>query len=165
MRLLCPILVFWRLILAPRSIRIRFYVKKKGQMEFKSFPRNHKQDLSQKRFHRMHSSSFFGWICCGFPKKLNFFHFQKKKGHFRFWNNSVLFLQRISSPQISLKYTPNFFGYDLKKLRIISFFMGKNIFSILSVFQGFLVTYFSVKLRFKKFIYPILIIFFYFESA
>ena len=37
--------------------------------------------------------------------------------------------------------------------------MGKNIFSILSVFQGFLVAYFSVKLRFKIFIYPILIIF------
>ena len=32
--------------------------------------------------------------------------------------------------------------------------MGKNIFSILSVFQGFLVAYFSVKLRFKIFIYP-----------
>ena len=43
--------------------------------------------------------------------------------------------------------------------------MGKNIFSILSVFQGFLVAYFSVKLRFKIFIYPILIIFFCFEWA
>jgi len=37
--------------------------------------------------------------------------------------------------------------------------MGKNMFSILSVFQGFLAAYFRVKLRFKIFIYPVLIIY------
>ena len=135
MRLPCPILVFWRVILAPWGIRIRFYVKKKGQMKFKSFPRNHKQDLPQKRFHSMNSSSFFGWICCEFPKKTQFFPFPKKKGHFRFWKNSVLFLQRISSAQISLKYTPNFFGCDLKKPRIMSCFWEKNFFIIICLFS------------------------------
>ena len=69
-------------------------------------------------------------------QKNSIFSISKKKGHFRFWKNSVLFLQRISSAQISLKYTPNFFGCDLKKPRIISFFYGEKYFLYFVCFPG-----------------------------
>ena len=62
--------------------------QKKGWMEFKSFLKNSKQNLPQKRWHRMNLSLFWLNFALDLQKKLSFFHIRKKKGIFGFEKNS-----------------------------------------------------------------------------
>jgi len=109
----------------------------------------------------MNSTSFLAEFAEDFrPPKTQFFPSPPPKSHFGFEKKFIfLFLQRISLAKISLNFISNFFGCALKQPRIMCFFYGENMFSILSVFQGFLAGYFGVKLRFKIFIWPVLIIY------
>ena len=125
---------FWRMVLAPRSIRICYLRQKKGQRQFKIISKNSQARFPTKKMHRMNSTSFLAEFAEDFPKKLNFFHLLQKKGISVLKKILFFFTKNFFSLNISEVHA-QFFWMCPKKPRIMSFFWEKNFFIIICLFS------------------------------